>query len=161
MKRSLIILVFFLFIDQLLAQNNVLPNITLKTIENNNFNFEKLKNEPLVILSFWATWCSNCIYELDEINDEYSGWQKKTNVKLIAISIDDYRTVSRVKPFLKSHQWPYKILLDTNQKIKRALNINVIPYTIILKNGIIIYQKSGYGPSNLSNIYAVLQKSLK
>ncbi|VAW25850.1 hypothetical protein MNBD_BACTEROID04-150, partial [hydrothermal vent metagenome] len=87
-------------------------------------------------------------------------WQLKANVKLIAISIDDYRAISRVKPFLKSHQWPYLILLDTNQELKRAYNVNAIPYTIILKNGKVVYQKSGYSPTNLSDIYAVLKKSL-
>jgi len=161
MKQFLIISVFFLFTHHLIAQKSDLPNIVIKDLNNKNVNLQNFKNESLIILSFWATWCSNCIYELDDLNDEYADWQANTNIKLIAISIDDYRTVTRVKPFLKSHQWPYKILLDTNQKIKRAYNINAIPYTIILKNGIIIYQKSGYGPSNLPDMYAVLQKSLK
>lgn len=160
MKKLFIISILLLFTHQLYAQKIDVPNVTIKNINNENVNILSFKNEPLLIVSFWATWCSNCIYELDEINDEYANWQLETNVKLIAISVDDYRTISRVKPFLKSHQWPYYVLLDTNQELKRAYNINAIPYTIILKNGIIIYQKSGYSPINISDIYSALQKSL-
>jgi len=157
--KQLFIIILLLFFNQIDAQKSDLPNLTIKNLNNQNISFKTLENEPVLILSFWATWCSNCIYELDELSDEYSDWQEETNVKLIAISIDDYRTISRVKPFLKSHQWPYSILLDTNQKIKRAFNINAIPYTIILKKGAIIYQKSGYSPTNLSNMYSLLKKS--
>jgi len=160
MKNLFVISVFCLVTYQTFAQGIDLPNVTIKNLNNKNVDISSFKNEPLIILSFWATWCSNCIYELDEINDEYANWQLKANVKLIAISIDDYRAISRVKPFLKSHQWPYLILLDTNQELKRAYNVNAIPYTIILKNGKVVYQKSGYSPTNLSDIYAVLKKSL-
>ncbi|WP_457610706.1 TlpA family protein disulfide reductase [Lutibacter sp.] len=160
MKNLFVISVFCLITYQTFAQRVDLPNITIKNLENKNVDISSFKNEPLIILSFWATWCSNCIYELDEINDEYANWQLKTNVKLIAISIDDYRAISRVKPFLKSHQWPYLILLDTNQELKRAYNVNTIPYTLILKNGVVVYQKTGYSPTNLSDIYTALQKYL-
>ncbi|MCF6213757.1 MAG: TlpA family protein disulfide reductase [Flavobacteriaceae bacterium] len=138
-----------------------LPYISLKTLENKGFQIKLLEKEPLVIISFWATWCSNCIYELDEIKELYSDWQKQTGVKIIAVSIDDYRTISRVKPFVKSHQWPYKILLDTNQKLKRALNISNIPEIIILKKGKIVYQHSGYTPGNEDAIFDILIQNIQ
>jgi peroxiredoxin len=159
MKQFLIISVAFLFFQQVIAQKSDLPNLTIKDLNNKNVNSQSLEKEPLLILNFWATWCSNCIYELDELSYEFPDWQKETNVILVAISVDDYRTISRVKPFLKSHLWPYTILLDTNQKLKRAFNINAIPYTIILKKGIIIYKKAGYSPTNLSDMHSILIKS--
>jgi thiol-disulfide isomerase/thioredoxin len=161
MRAILTTLLIYILSIPITAQKSSLPNITVKTINNNNFNVQQLKTEPLIILSFWATWCSNCIYELDEISDEYTNWQNETKVKLVAVSIDDNRTISRVKPFLKSHQWNYLVLLDTNQEFKRYLNINAIPFTLILKKGKIIYKKTGYSPTNLSEIYSVIQHATK
>jgi peroxiredoxin len=157
MKLLTTLIFTLLFFFNTSAQN--LPNLTLKTIENENFQIKLFEKEPLILLSFWATWCSNCIYELDEISDLYSDWKAETNVKIVAISVDDYRTISRVRPFLKSHQWPYKILLDTNQKLKRLLNISNIPEVIILKKGKIVYRHSGYTPGNEDVIYEELKKN--
>lgn len=159
MNRILTI-IFLIIIHNGWSQNSNLPNLTVNTINNKSVNVQSIAKEPLVILSFWATWCSNCIYELDNISYIYQDWKKETKVKIIAISIDDYRTITRVKPFLNSHQWPYDIWLDTNQKLKRAFNISDIPYTIILKKGKIVYRHSGYTPGNEDVIYEELKKNI-
>jgi len=160
-KGLIIIIVLLAFTIKTYSQKSDLPNIILKTLNNKSINISDFSNEPLLILSFWATWCSNCIYELDEISDIYPNWQKETHVKMLAISIDDNRTIARVKPFIQSHQWPFKILLDKNQKLKRTYNISDIPYTIILKKGKIIYTYSGYTPGNEDDIFNILKNNLK
>lgn len=82
---------------------------------------------------FWATWCVPYINEIDAISEEYDDKNSELNFELIAVSNDDEKTKARVKPMINSKGWDYRILMDTNQAFKRALNISNVPYVIIVK----------------------------
>jgi len=129
--------------NQIQAQK-MLPQISLKNTEGKLVNVSEIDTNNVTVFSFWATWCTPCIDELDAINEHYNLWQDKTNVKIIAVSIDDTRSVSRVKPLANGKDWEYQILLDTNQKFQRAVNATSIPYTLIVKNNKIVYVQSSY-----------------
>jgi thiol-disulfide isomerase/thioredoxin len=109
--------------------------------------------DGITIISLWATWCVPCLKELDAINDVYEEWQEETNVQLLAVSVDDSRTVKRVKSMVNGKSWDYTVLLDTNNDLKRALNASSIPLTILVKNNKIIYEHSGYSPGAELELY--------
>lgn len=156
-----IILIFLLaFSINLSAQTN-LPSISLKNNKGEKVDVKKMTEKGLFIVSFWASWCVSCINELDEINDVYEDWQEDTNVKLVAISIDDARTIARVKPLVNGKEWPYEVLFDSNQDLKRSLNISSVPYLMIVHDGQIVYQNSGYAPGQEDEIYEELMKFVK
>jgi len=123
-----------------------LPSIDLRTAGGEPFNTADISNDGKpVILSFWALWCKPCIKELNTIADEYYDWQEETGVKLIAVSIDDSRSSSKVKPFADGNDWDYEILLDENGDFKRAMNVNMIPHTFILDgDGNIVWQHTSF-----------------
>ena len=82
-----------------IAQNRTLPSIDVKTLEGGSMNITALENngQPIV-LSFWATWCKPCKKELNTIAEVYEDWQDETGVKLVAISIDNSRSMAKVAP---------------------------------------------------------------
>lgn len=140
------------------AQNNI-PNTPLKTLDGETTNLQDIsKNNQLIVVSLWATWCVPCKNELDAISEVYSDWQDETNVTLYAVSVDDSRTVKRVKPLINGKDWDYKILLDTNNDLKRALGAATVPLTLIIKNGEIVYRHSGYTPGSEDDLYEELKK---
>ena len=116
------------------------------------------KNHELMIISLWATWCVPCKNELDAINDVYEDWQDETDVALYAISIDDSRTVKRVKPLVNGKNWDFEILLDTNNDLKRALGAATVPLTLVVKNGKIVFRHSGYTPGYEDELFEILQE---
>lgn len=123
-----------------------LPSATVKTLDGKTFNTSQISNNGKpIIISFWASWCRPCIKELTAIADLYDDWQAETGVKIIAISIDDSRTVNNVRPLVKSRGWEYEFYLDVNSDFKRAMAVNDVPHTFILNGkGEIVYQHTSY-----------------
>ncbi|WP_422107369.1 TlpA family protein disulfide reductase [Winogradskyella sp.] len=159
MKRTVFILLLF----QLFFLNaQELPDISLNNTDGESVSIKELtQSDNIKILSFWATWCVPCINELDAISDVYEEWQEETNVELIAISTDDARTKKRVIPMINGKDWEYQILIDDNQDLKRALNINVLPYVVVVKNGEIIHTRTGYTPGSEEELYEVVKAHSK
>lgn len=157
-----IILFIALFITTFGYAQKSLPNTSLKTLEGKSVALkDEIDEDKITVLSFWATWCVPCINELDTISDDYEDLQEESNVEIIAISIDDSRTQKRVKPMVNGKDWPYKILLDKNQELKRALNISIVPHVIIIKKGEIVYRHTGYTPGAEEELYEKIKKLSK
>lgn len=152
--KNLYFLTFTLLFFNLSAAQKTIPNISLQTLNNTTTETDSLTKNGLIILNFGATWCIPCINELNAIDEVYEDWQEETNVKFIAVSIDDNRTTSRVKPMVNSNTWRYEVLLDKNQDFKRAMQISNIPYSIIIKNGEIVFHHAGYKPGNENLLFA-------
>ena len=159
-KTLFIFLAIALFTTFSFAQNRALPNKDVKTLDGSNFNITNLENNgnPIVI-SFWATWCKPCKKELTNIAEVYEDWQDETGVKLVAISIDDTRSMMRVAPYVNASDWEYEVYLDSNSELKRAMGVQTVPHTFLLngKNEI-VWQHKGYVDGNEDELLEQIQK---
>jgi cytochrome c biogenesis protein CcmG/thiol:disulfide interchange protein DsbE len=158
--KSLNLLTFFLFLSLLSFAQEKLPNVILKDINGKSVNLSEITNDgkPFVI-NFWATWCAPCKRELNTINELYEDWQKDTGVKIYAISIDDQRTVDKVKPYVSAQGWEYEVLLDTNGDLKRALGVNNVPFTFLVDGkGNIVWKHNNYNPGDEDELYEQIEK---
>lgn len=161
MKKLIFILCIGLFSLSIAAQNE-LPNMDLTTMDGKTVVLKAAINKDgITIISLWATWCVPCLKELDAINEIYDEWQEETNVKLLAISVDDSRTVKRVKSMVNGKGWDYTVLLDTNNDLKRALNASTIPLTLLIKDNKIVYEHSGYSPGAELELYEKIKELSK
>ena len=157
--KPLLFLACFLCYNAAFSQITI-PNINLNTLSGKSVKIQdEISKDKITILSFWASWCVPCINELDAISEVYEDWQEDFNMELIAISTDDARTQKRIRPMVNGKGWPYKILLDKNQELKRALNISTLPQIIILKDSKIIYIHSGYSPGVEDEFYEIIKEN--
>lgn len=139
-----------------------LPNVPLKNLDGKTVLASELSNEGKpVIISFWATWCKPCLNELAAFNDEFEDWVEETGVKIIAISIDDARTSARVKSLVYGNDWPFEVYIDTNQELKRGLNVLNVPHTFVLNGkGEIVWQHATYNPGNEEEVIEQVRQLL-
>jgi cytochrome c biogenesis protein CcmG/thiol:disulfide interchange protein DsbE len=141
------------------AQNDQLPKAQVFTLQGQSADIATfVKPEKITVLNFWATWCSPCKKELDNIAELYEDWQKEYNVELIACTIDDARSLTKVGPMVEAKGWTYTILSDKNEDLRRALNFQNVPYTFVIKDNKIVYTHSGYVEGAEYELEEVLKK---
>lgn len=157
-KKLFSILLFTALTTVSFGQETRFPEMTIVDLEGNKVDINALSQEGPVAISFWATWCGPCMLELNAINEVIDDWVAETGVKFFAISIDDSKTVSRVRPMVNGKGWNFNILLDTNNELKRMLNFSTPPFSLVVKNGEIVYQHLGYQPGAEEEFYEKIKE---
>lgn len=152
MKRILLLLVIM---GATMVAKAQLPKVVLRDIEGRPVATDTLSNKgrPFVI-DFFATWCKPCLRSLDAIHELYPDWQKETGVRVYAVSIDQAQNIQKVKPLVAQKGWEYPVLLDPNSELRRALGIQMIPYSVICDGqGRIVYKHNGYTDGDEEELY--------
>jgi len=164
MKKILFTLILAAAATIGMAQNATLPqNITIKALDGSSVQTSVIQNDGKpIIISFWATWCKPCNRELNTIKEVYEEWQEETGVKLVAISIDDARSASRVKPWVDGQGWDYEVYIDQNQDFKRAMNVVNPPHTFVLNGkGEIVWQHASFVEGDEEELLEAVRKAME
>ena len=137
-----------------------IPSTMIKNLDGTSFNTGDIDNDGKpIIINFWATWCSPCKRELNNITELYDDWVDETGVKLVAISIDDTRNMGKVAPYVNGKGWEYDVYIDPNGDFKRALGVNNVPHTFLVDgNGKIVWQHNSYNEGDEYELYELVQK---
>ncbi|MBL4655927.1 MAG: TlpA family protein disulfide reductase [Bacteroidia bacterium] len=158
--RKLFVVLITLCIVNVYGQNRTLPDISIKNVHGVEKSIQSYAtNGKISIFSFWATWCAPCKKELNNISEIYDDWKKEYGLEVIAVSIDNARNVAKVKPYVDGQAWDYEVLLDTNEEFKRAMNVQTVPFTVLVdKSGKIVYTHTGYVEGDEFNLEEEIQK---
>ena len=163
MKTRIITLLFFIITTTIYSQNKLLPSVDVKTINGKSININSIENNEMpIVINFWATWCKPCKKELNNIAEVYDEWQDETGVKIIAISIDDTRSMSKVAPYVNSVGWEYEVYLDPNGDLKRAMGVSTVPHTFLLNSKKeIVWQHRGYVDGDEDELFDEIQNLIE
>jgi cytochrome c biogenesis protein CcmG, thiol:disulfide interchange protein DsbE len=104
---------------------------TLQDMQGEKFTLSENLGDSPVIMLFWATWCSPCKKELDDYRKMFDEYQEK-GVKVIAISEDNQKSQAKVKPYIESKGYTWKILFDPDGSLLKRYGGTSIPYSVVL-----------------------------
>ena len=144
------------------ASAQTLPDVKVENQEGKVISIREVVDGTPMIISFWSTTCKPCIMELNAINNALPDWLEEVDMKVVAVSVDDARTVSRARAMTQGQGWDdYTCVYDKNQDLKRAMNVSLTPHTFIVDgNGTIVYSHSGYTPGSEQELFEKI-KALK
>lgn len=107
------------------------PNVKAKDLTGTSFELRSLQGK-VVILNFWASWCSPCVEEvpsLIKLVKEFKG-----DIQLIAVSGDS--SIEDIQVFLKSFpelkNVNIKIVWDEDRSLMKQFNISRLPESLVL-----------------------------
>ena len=145
-KFLLINLIIFLSIGW--AGKNHLPNIKLKDLNNKKQEIASYYKDGPILLNFWNLACDPCkkeMKELSKINSKYA----EQGFEVVSINIDNTRSMSKVKSYVKSQKYSFTVLSDPKAELFRKLGGKVMPFVIIVNTeGEIVQRHVGYNPGD-------------
>jgi len=81
----------------------------------------------VVLVNFWATWCSPCRKEMPDLEALY---RKFKHQGFVILSISDEDS-AKVAPFIRQMGYTYPVLLDPGRKVNQQFRIEGIPKSFV------------------------------
>lgn len=121
------------------------PDFTLKNLQEDNVDFNSFLGKGPIFLDFWATWCKPCKKEMVELQKLYDKYEEQ-GFTVVAISLDDAKSETEVKKFIKKHKYNFPVLLDPTQEVAKKLGWpGAMPYSLLIDSeGQIHHKHLGY-----------------
>ena len=157
MRNTILAILLLLTISWLAAET--IPSFKLPDLNNKEVKLEDLLNRGPVLIDFWATWCTSCkkgMIALNQLAEKYD------SLTIVMISIDAPKDVTKAKSYLKTNDYKFVALFDSEKKYAAKLNVTNPPRTIILdKTGEVVLSHDGYEAGTESIYEGKIRELLK
>ena len=90
--------------------------------------------DKLVILNFWATWCTPCTIEMPSLERLWRAYRERGLV-VVAVSVDRDAPRALIEPYLKNLDLTFPILLDPQMETANAWRVPGVPATFVIRPG--------------------------
>ncbi|KYG74948.1 thiol-disulfide isomerase/thioredoxin [Roseivirga ehrenbergii] len=139
MKALYFPLAFLVFTVQVFGQTLKIgdssSDLKLSLMDKNktSISFSELEGK-VVMIDFWATWCSPCIAGMPHLNDLQNEFNE--NLQIIAVS---HESEDRIKRFINSRPQAFLFGLDNANNLQKAFPHSIIPHTVLINpNGKVV-----------------------
>jgi peroxiredoxin len=109
------------------------PDFHLPRFEGGSASMETWR-ENLVVLNFWATWCTPCTLEMPTLETLWETWRERGLV-VVAISVDRGAPRDVIGPYVQSLGLTFPVLLDADARTAERWRVTGLPTTFIVRPG--------------------------
>ena len=126
-------------LEEMDVVGHVAPPVKLTLRDGGNFDLAAYKGK-VVVLSFWASWCSPCRQELPELAKLA---KERTDIVFVSVNVD--RTADKAEEFLAQTQVDLPIAMDSESLVMGQFNVMSMPTIFVIdRKGNVSYRKVGY-----------------
>ena len=104
------------------------PSFTLTLFDGSKVSLSDLRGQ-LVVLNFWASWCSPCREEAPALE---SVWQAHRDEGVVFVGITYKDAAGASQAFMEEYGITYGNGVDTKSQISRAYGVTAVPETYII-----------------------------
>jgi len=121
------------------------PDIEQELLDGSHFSLKGLKDQKVVILDFWATWCGPCVQEMPiiaKVADEY----RDKDVALYCVN--QREDAGKIRKFLDQKSLNVTVSLDATGDAGDSYEVSGIPTLVLIdKAGVVQSIHVGFSPS--------------
>ncbi|MEG2365463.1 MAG: TlpA disulfide reductase family protein [Alistipes sp.] len=135
------------------------PDFTVEMVGGEPIHLADLRGK-VVLLNFWATWCSPCCLELrrvqTEVIDHFAGRE------FVFLPISRGETRAEVEAFRTEEGYSFPMGLDPQELIYNLYANNYVPRNFIIgKDGRIVKYTVGYTPGEFAELIHLIDTELQ
>ena len=153
-----LLIISFLYADQ--KRDMMLPDMSIKLLDGKNTRLSNLLEDGPILVEFWATWCAPCKKEmifLEEFHQKYA----ETGFRVLAISTDSPKSMSKVKSYIRAKKHTFLVGLDPNQEVAKKMNAMIMPTVLLIdRNRKVSWYHQGFVPGDEKEIEAQILRLL-
>jgi thiol-disulfide isomerase/thioredoxin len=104
------------------------PDFKLSNLEGQTISLSSFLGKPIFI-NFWTTTCGPCVQEMPYLQQIQNDWASKG---LIILSVNLGEDADRVENFIRSHNYSFPVLLDSQYVVAGKYNVRYTPTSIFI-----------------------------
>jgi peroxiredoxin len=117
------------------------PDFAAKSSAGRNVRLSELRGQ-VVLINFWASWCSPCRQELPLLGKIYTQY-RSAGFALLAVNVDDNR--KDAEGMLKRLDLKFPTLFDGGKSVAKLYGVDTMPATLVIdRDGRVRYVHRGY-----------------
>jgi len=91
------------------------------------------RGSPLLHVAFFATWCRDCVDELDRLAEIDDRWGDR-GYRLVLVAVPSRQTVERLAAFADERSLPGRLAFDESGKLAATLGADHLPTHVLLNS---------------------------
>lgn len=142
-------------LHQEMASGSEAPDFTAKLNNGETFTLSDQKGQ-VILMNFWATWCTNCVKEMPAIEKLYEEYGDQIVIVGVNVGEDE----DTVDTFVEAKNYSFPIAYDADSEVSNLYPSAGIPYTVIIgKDGIVT--ETFLGAKDADSQYTKLRRALQ
>jgi peroxiredoxin len=105
------------------------PLISLNDNNGLTVSSESLRGQ-LILVNFWATWCSPCLTEMPALDRLYKRY-KNQGFSLLAVNTDSHQR-KRINTITRKLALTFPVLLDENEVLSKQFGVSGMPASYLI-----------------------------
>ena len=121
--------------ENTIAQGHAFPSLTFTSLSGKPVNLDEFKGK-VVLIDFWATWCSPCVRSMPDLIATYKEYHDQ-GFEIIGINMDQYK--ANLLKYLQDNEVTWSQYFDGlgwDNKLAKRFGVRGIPHIVLInKNG--------------------------